>query len=294
MYRLLRCAFCSLVWTENPPPPSAMEEHYGVQYDNSVTLAGEDERRWSSRCRVVQGLKANGAILDLGCSGGGFLTSLKGPSWRRYGIEMSERAADLARARCGAEIFVGDILGASFPPDSFDVITCFHVLEHLHQPRKVLERVSEWLKPGGIFYIMVPNIDSAAAKIFRSYWYALELPRHVCHFSPISLTRLATAVGLEPVSVTTHREPFLELSTRYIFEELLRRAGFSISPLAQVKQPGIPWRVVRKGFRLTILPVLAGLTSLAGDGESIHAVFAKAATPPGQVIANKLVSRTEC
>jgi SAM-dependent methyltransferase len=188
---------------------------------------------------------------------------------------MSEAVADVARRQCGAEVFVGDALEATFASSSFDAITCFHVLEHLHQPRQVLERVSNWLKPGGIFYAMMPNIDSAGAKIFGTYWYALELPRHVCHYSPVSLTMLARSVGLEPISVTTHRELFFESSVRYLIDALMRRAGLSRVPLAEAGQAGVPWRVVRKAFRLTLLPVFSALASLAGEGESIHAIFQK-------------------
>jgi SAM-dependent methyltransferase len=220
--------------------------------------------------------KPSGSILDLGCGSGGFLATLKGPLWKLSGVEMSEAAAREAEAGCGAQVFVGDILDAPFPHDSFDVVTCFHVFEHLYEPLEVLTRVSDWLKPGGVFYTMMPNIDSAGCRIFGSYWYALELPRHLYHFSPVTLRALANAVGLWEVSVTTHRELFVEASVRYLVDEGLRRIGFRRAPLAQDRTPILPRRVARKVFRLTGLPILTGLASFVGDGESIHAVFRKA------------------
>ena len=83
-----------------------------------------------------------------------------------------------------------------FRRESFDVITCFDVLEHLYEPRQVMARVGEWLKPGGIFYVLVPNVDSAEARVFGSYWHGLELPRHLFHYSPASLKFLAESAGL--------------------------------------------------------------------------------------------------
>jgi 2-polyprenyl-3-methyl-5-hydroxy-6-metoxy-1,4-benzoquinol methylase len=274
-YRLVRCRQCSMVRLDDPPPPERMGEHYGADYDRSVTAAGDDPGRWRGRWETLSQYKSGGAILDLGCSAGGFLEGLKNSSWQLYGIEMSDDVAQKARARTGAEVFVGDILDAPFPEESFDVITCFHVLEHLYQPKEILERVSKWLKPGGIFYMMVPNIDSAGAHIFKSYWYALELPRHLTHFSPKSLGKLAQSVGLEVVSMTTDREVFIESSSRYILDDMFRKVGINRLPLAKAPRPSFAFRAVRKAFRLTILPALNGLASFAGDGESIHGIFRK-------------------
>lgn len=134
-YSLVRCPHCALVWLDNPPLPSEMSRHYGPDYDRSVAAAGEDPDHWKERRTTLLRYKTQGRILDVGCSSGGFLSSLKGLPFELYGIEMSEAVVKTAEARCGADIFIGDILDASFPPNSFDAITCFHVFEHLYQPR---------------------------------------------------------------------------------------------------------------------------------------------------------------
>ena len=122
---------------------------------------------------------------------------------------------------------------------------------------------------------MMPNIDSAGARIFKSYWYALELPRHLYHFSPKSISHLAKSVGLRELSLTTGRELFVEQSTYYLVDELFKKLSVSRRPLSDATKPGIPWRIVRKGFRLTVLPVLTALGGLAGDGEGIHVILQK-------------------
>jgi len=78
---------------------------------------------------------------------------------------MFVESAQRAQAESGAIAFVGDILDATFRPASFDVITRFHVFEHIYKPCVVLSKVFEWLKPGGIFYVLVPNINSAGESI---------------------------------------------------------------------------------------------------------------------------------
>jgi len=275
-FRLVRCPMCSLVWMVNPPKADEMALHYSKGYDRSIAAAGDSSPgRARGRKQTLAKYKQNGAILDLGCSAGSFLKTMGSKEWELYGIDMSTESAKRAQAESGAKVFVGDIIDGPFHASSFDAITCFHVFEHLYKPREVLTKVSEWLKPGGIFYVLVPNIDSAGAHIFRSYWYALELPRHVFHYSPKSLSMMAQSVGLEVLSLTTHRELFIEQSTRYIIDDMLRRMGVRRTPLANTQPPGIMFRLVRKTFRLTILKFLTGLASLAGDGESIHAVFQK-------------------
>ena len=80
----------------------------------------------------------------------------------------------------------GDVLEASLTENSFDVITCFHAFEQMYKPREVMAKICTWLKPGGIFYLHVPNLDAAEARVFRSYWYTLELPRSVPFFNPVA------------------------------------------------------------------------------------------------------------
>lgn len=286
LYHLVRCPSCSLAWLENPPLAEEMGRHYGPDYDRSVAAAGADPNRWLGRRDTLLRFKSGGALLDLGCSSGGFLESIKSASWRLYGIEMSHEVASRAEAKTGAEVFVGDILDAPYPPETFDAITCFHVFEHLYQPREVLEKVCMWLKPGGVFYTFMPNIDSAGARIFKSYWYALELPRHLSHFSPASFRNLATSVGLSEVSLTAEREVFIESSIRYWIDEMVRKVGISRPPLAKATQPSLPFRVIRKAFRVSLLPVLNGLAALAGDGESIHAIFTKERAPRNRSVVS--------
>jgi 2-polyprenyl-3-methyl-5-hydroxy-6-metoxy-1,4-benzoquinol methylase len=276
-YRLLSCSSCSLVWLADPPPPEQMAEHYGLDYDRSVASAGDSPERFSERIAKVAEYKTGGALLDLGCSSGGFLREMRSSAWTLHGIEMSQAVARQAEAASGAAVFVGDILDAPYPAGSFDLVTCFHVLEHVYQPLDVLRKIAYWLKPEGIFYVNVPNIDSAGARLFKSYWYALELPRHLYHYSPRSLGVMAKAVGLDQVSVFTQSELFLEESFGYLLDGICHRLGVSRTPRARRKRPSLAFRVVRKGFRMTAKPVFNGVARLIGDGESIHAVLRKPA-----------------
>jgi 2-polyprenyl-3-methyl-5-hydroxy-6-metoxy-1,4-benzoquinol methylase len=253
-----------------------MHEHYTEDYHRSISAAGETSpHRWQGRRAALIQYKQSGSLLDLGCSSGSFLEFLKGEPWKLYGIEMSADCAKIAEEKSGAQVFVGDIVKAPFSPESFDVITCFDVLEHLYEPRHVMAKVMEWLKPGGIFYVLAPNIDSAEARVFRSYWYGLELPRQLFHYSPASLSYLAKSVGLQEISLVTRENADVGVSIRYLFDDLFRGLGISRTPKAYLGPPSLPWRVARKLVRMSVRRFLLALAPLVGGGESIHAVFGK-------------------
>jgi SAM-dependent methyltransferase len=271
-----------------------MERHYGPDYDRLIVAAGETSpERSRVRREILLKHKSSGSLLDLGCSSGSFLDSLKGQSWKLYGIEISADSAKRTEARSGAQVFVGDVLAAAFPPEMFDVVTCFDVLEHLYQPQQVMAKVWEWLKPGGIFYTFVPNVDCWEARVFRSYWYGLELPRHLYHFSAASLRRLAVLSGFREVWLMTNRGTSLDYSIHYVGDALLRICGISRAPLAVAKDPSIPWRAVRKVLRLTVFRLFGHVASMAGAGEGIHAIFRKEIASSGTAQLRSLGRRGE-
>jgi SAM-dependent methyltransferase len=279
-YTLARCPGCSLVWLSNPPKPSEMHLHYTDAYHKLISAAGENAPgRWRDRLQVLRQHKQSGTMLDLGCSSGGFLGFFRGDSWKLHGIEMSVECAKKAEASTGADVFVGDILDAPFPPECFDVITCFDVLEHLFEPRRVMDKVAKWLKPDGIFYVQVPNIDSAEARVFATYWHGLELPRHLFHYTPVSVKFLAESAGLHEVSLETRRNPAVGTSLRYVCDDVFGAVGIRRTPVAYRAEAGLPWRAARKLVRMSALRALLAMAPLVGGGESIHAIFRKERVP---------------
>ncbi len=107
---------------------------------------------------------------------------------------MDEAAAALAR-RYTQELHVGDILTAPFPAGRFDVVTAFHVLEHVPDPVAVARRMLDWLAPGGLLIVEVPNAGGLGAALFGGAWSGLELPRHLSHFTPVTLERVIEKAG---------------------------------------------------------------------------------------------------
>jgi len=279
-YNLLRCASCWCVWQASPPKPNEMGLHYSENYHTAIVTGAEHTgaKRWQSHRNIIARYKQQGAILDIGCSSGSFLASMNNGKWKLFGIEMDGLTAEKARSRSSAEIFVGDVMDAPFQPNSFDVVTCFDVLEHVYQPRELFARVLHWLRPGGIFFAKVPNIDSWEARLFGTYWYGLELPRHLFHFSPRSLRPLVTDIGFREVCITaTGQGTHLGHSMRYVFGDFLQRLGFSPVPMADARRPNLAWRVVRKALGLSVVFPLSQIPRAANSGVVIDVVLEKTA-----------------
>jgi SAM-dependent methyltransferase len=175
--------------------------------------------------------------------------------------------------RAERRLFVGGVLNAPFAPQSFDVITCFHLLEHVHQLSEVVRTLQQWLKPGGILYLQVPNFRGLEASIFKSYRYGLE-PRHLYHFSPSSLRRLFVCHDFEVELVRTLADCYIEKSVHYLVDDAFSKVGLTRTPLAAADgASSIPWRLIRKAIRMSILWPIREMSAAVGRGPAVEGMF---------------------
>ena len=152
--------------------------------------------RWRRR-RVVKNFppwQGSGRLLDVGCATGRFLQQMAAVGWRVSGIELDPVAAAKART-VTPDIVVGDPAEVELPRASFDLITAFHVVEHLPDPGTALRRMLEWLAPGGLLIVEVPNVGGWGGALFGRYWSGLDFPRHLVHFTPVTMRALVERCG---------------------------------------------------------------------------------------------------
>jgi SAM-dependent methyltransferase len=156
-------------------------------------------------------LADDGVFLDFGCGTGHWLTALRpfgNPAQRLVGIDANPNAIAQLRAR-GIEAYVGDdaVLAEAFAPDTVDLVLLNHVIEHVPDPRRTLERLRSVLKPGGTIHATTPNIDAWDRWLFGKNWVGgWHAPRHFTHYDFSSIARLAAESGFELVGLKTSIE----------------------------------------------------------------------------------------
>lgn len=149
------------------------------------------------RRRVLKNVppwQGQGRLLDVGCATGRFLQRMQALGWRVSGIELDPVAAAKARG-VTPDVSVGDPAELALPPASFDLITAFHVVEHLPDPAAALRNMLAWLAPGGLMIVEVPNVGGWGGALFGRFWSGLDFPRHLIHFTPATMRALVERCG---------------------------------------------------------------------------------------------------
>jgi SAM-dependent methyltransferase len=137
-----------------------------------------------------------GKLLDLGAGTGAFLNFMHTNQWDVVGLEPDYEARGKAKELYNLDLRSADEL-FQLPAGSFDVITMWHVLEHVHELHPYIEQLHKLLKKNGKLIIAVPNYTSYDASTYKEYWAAYDVPRHLYHFSPASIKKLVSQHGMQ-------------------------------------------------------------------------------------------------
>lgn len=141
-------------------------------------------------------------MLEIGCATGIFLDVARRKGWQVAGVEISDFAGQYAREKLGLEVFIGQLEDSYFPPESFDVICMFHLLEHIPSPKKFCQIVHRLLKPDGLVVIEIPDFSSSSSRRFKEKWGALQPETHLYHFSKKTLGNLLNQTGHEIIGIS--------------------------------------------------------------------------------------------
>lgn len=249
-FNFCRCNSCGYVFDSPRPSFSQVTAFYSQagKYDSWLKDERSRDLLWKRRLKKLLRQSAEGSLLDIGAGIGQFLHHAQPRFAEVAGTEVSKSAIAIAKQKYGLSLLAGQVQNIDLPPDSFDIITLFHVLEHVPDPGMLISRCLTMLRPRGILVIAVPNdVLAWSSKIkklgkrlglgsFQKFSPMLGISRagssreiHLSHFTPLVLRQLLENSGvrileqsLDPYYASTGARLLLD-SAYYAFHRMLHR-----------------------------------------------------------------------
>lgn len=231
-FRVVRCSNCGFRFLNPRPDQNSIGPFYDhEEYDPFLST----KRKFSLRDTIYRTVRVlslwrkrllleefcrSGSLLDFGCGTGEFLSYMKSFQWNGLGVEPDEKSRKYA---AGESLRVVESL-ESINSVQFNVITLWHVLEHIHHLHDMVKRLSSLLQPGGFLILAMPNIESHDAQIYGRHWIALDSPRHLYHFTEKTIREYFKSTSLRLIGTSGL---FLDTIYNVVFSEQLRARGES-------------------------------------------------------------------
>ena len=199
VFNITMCKSCGFRFTNPTPSEDSIGKYY--QSENYISHSDTNKgiinklyhlvRKQSLKSKLSLVNKASskkGNLLDIGCGTGYFLQACKENGWMIDGMEPDPSARTLAEKNTNQEIYK-DLFSIK-EENKYDVITLWHVLEHVHKLNESIQHIHKLLKEKGTLIIAVPNCLSYDSSIYGEYWAAYDVPRHLYHFTPDDMDKL--------------------------------------------------------------------------------------------------------
>lgn len=206
--KLKVCGACHVVFFAPMPTQKELSAFYNNGYHDDFgrsTMAGETFAK--GRYQALESLltahipsliaKRDKLLLDVGCGTGDFLYAAKLAGWEVTGTELARSAVHKANKKLDDSVLEGDILSLDLPVASYDLVTSYHVIEHLIDPVGMLHRCYQLLSSEGVLFIETPNIGSLGARIRGARWSHIIPPEHIVYFSSGSLQYALRKAGFD-------------------------------------------------------------------------------------------------
>ena len=198
-FKILECKDCGLLYTIPRPNKNEIgkyyksDEYYSHQENKEGFIPKVYEKVKSinlkNKYTIATEKTRKGKILDIGCGVGDFLHTMEQHGWEGTGVEPSEEAKAIAKNRIKAQLLSSEEQ-ENLIDGSFDVITMWHVLEHVDALRWQIQQLYRLCKPGGRIIIALPNYKSYDGQYYKAAWAAYDVPRHLNHFNEENIIKI--------------------------------------------------------------------------------------------------------
>lgn len=271
LFSIVRCEACGLLYQHPQLTWQELEPYYEGDYTAFAPIVQDERstlRRWIKRVGVlkqrhyVERFCREGTLLDIGCGTGLFLAEMQTTGrWQLAGVEPMPEAAHYVQNRLGIPVVREVFEEASLPKESQDVVTMWHVLEHVASPSLTLDKVWQLLKPGGYFIFSIPNYESLGRRVFGRYWVGWDQPRHLFVFPRQTLITMLERHGFEVVDKRCFLITYHSLGHSLSF--WLQSWPAMLQPLAQLLRQAYYTPITRLAvFPLQVLVEQLGLATV--------------------------------
>lgn len=233
MFHLCRCTDCGFLFTQDFP----VEAEIGRYYETPDYISHTDTKKgamnsvyhWvrnymlGRKARLVEheAHRKEGRLLDIGTGTGYFADTMLRRGWQVEAVEKNAQTRDFAKQHFGLDVKPDTAL-KDFAPGSFDVITLWHVMEHLEHLNETWETLHSLLTEKGVLIVAVPNCSSFDAQKYGAYWAAYDVPRHLWHFTPATILQLGSKHGF--IMAERHPMPFDAFYVSMLTEKHMRHS----------------------------------------------------------------------
>lgn len=212
MFDVWECAACSVRFTQYAPDQDSIAPYYKsdtyISHSDTgkglINKAYKVARNYTLNWKIklvkskLGNRSQNGTLLDIGIGTGAFLHKAAQSGWSVTGLEPDAGARKICKDKYNLRAETPDKL-FYLPSEKFDVVTMWHVLEHVHQLHEYMDQIRRVMKKDGVALIALPNYTSLDAQQYKAHWAAYDVPRHLYHFSPLAVDKLTAQHGLKLV-----------------------------------------------------------------------------------------------
>ena len=211
-FEILECNDCKLLFTTPCPAPDRIGDYYKsddyLSHNESkkgivpqiYNLVKKVNIKNKFNITVNGQQTTDNSILDIGCGVGDFLNYAKEKGCDITGIEPSEDARKIAEEKLGTKIFSPEEL-QNIPNESFDIVTMWHVLEHVADLKTEIDHLERIVKKNGRLVLALPNYKSFDAEYYKDKWAAYDVPRHLNHFSSTSIKNIFDTTAFQLIDI---------------------------------------------------------------------------------------------
>lgn len=206
VFSIVACRNCTFKFTNPRPEERIIHKYYEskdyISHNDSgvgpidIVYRAVRKKTLQNKLNLINRLSYHkGKLLDIGCGTGSFLEICKKNGWETKGIEPDKTARKRAQQLSNSTIEANFLL--AYPNETFDIITMWHVLEHVYALDETIQKIKKNLSENGKIIVAVPNCNSFDANLYQQYWAAYDVPRHLYHFSKETIKLLFQKHGLK-------------------------------------------------------------------------------------------------